>query len=77
MQLQGGTTGSQTDRQTPTMDGGEQAADEVLVEALVLAHGEDLLPLGVRHLFLDGLCSDLITRHVSTSELGGGGGRAV
>ena len=57
----GGTAGGQTDRQTHTMDGGEQAVDEVLVETLVLAHGEDLLPLGVRQLFLDGLCSDLIT----------------
>ena len=62
------------------MDGGEEAVDEVLVEVLVLAHGEDPLPLRVRHLLPDALRSDIITGHLPAPELegegrGGEGGR--
>ena len=38
-----------------TVDGGEETANEVLVEATILAHFIDLLPLSVRHVLLDGL----------------------
>ena len=45
-----------------TMDGGEEAGAEVVVEVLVLAHLEHFLPLLHGHLVLDALsCLFLIT----------------
>ena len=52
-----------------TMDGGKEAADEVLVKAAVLAHLVDLLPFRVRHVLLDHLCTHLLTREVPTTKL--------
>ena len=43
-----------------TMDGGEEAANEVLVEAPILTHFINLLPLGVRHVLLDCLRTHLL-----------------
>ena len=42
------------------MDGGEEAANEVLVEAPILTHFIDFLPLGVRHVLLDRLRTHLL-----------------
>ena len=52
-----------------TMDGGEEAANEVLVEAPILAHFIDLLPLSVRHVLLDRLRTHLLPRYVPTTKL--------
>lgn len=51
------------------MDGGEEAGDEVLVQVLILAHLEDLLPLHVRHLLLQLLCRHLLPMPVMAAEL--------
>ena len=51
------------------MDGGEEAANEVLVETPVLTHFIDLLPLGVCHVLLDRLCTHLLPRYVPTTKL--------
>ena len=51
------------------MDGGEEAANEVLVETPVLTHFIDLLPLGVCHVLLDCLRTHLLPRYVPTTKL--------
>ena len=43
-----------------TMDGGEEAANEFLVEAPILTHFINLLPLSVRHVLLDRLRTHLL-----------------
>ena len=52
-----------------TMDGGEEAANEVLVEAPILTHFIDLLPLGVCHVLLDCLRTHVLPRYVPTTKL--------
>ena len=52
-----------------TVDGGEEATDEVLVEVAVLTHLIYLLPLGVCHLVSDGLRCHLLTTQLSTPQL--------
>lgn len=39
-----------------TVDGGEEAGAQVVVEVLVLAHLKHLLPLLLSHLALDAFC---------------------
>ena len=51
------------------MDGGKEAADEVLVQATVLAHLVYLLPFRVCHVLLDHLCTHVLTREVPATKL--------
>lgn len=52
-----------------TMDGGEETRAQVVVEILVLAHFEHFLPLLLRHLALDALCSLLLLPDLLTTKL--------
>lgn len=51
------------------MDGGEEAGAQVVVQVLVLAHLEHLLPLLLGHLALDALCSLLLLPDLLTTKL--------
>ena len=55
-----------------TMDGGEEAGAEVVVEVLVLAHLKHLLPLLHRHLALDALCGLLLLAELLPAKLQAG-----
>ena len=52
-----------------TMDGREEAANEVLVEAPILTHSINLLPLGICHVLLDCPRTHLLPRYVLTTKL--------
>lgn len=54
-----------------TVDGGEEAGAQVVVQVLVLAHLKHLLPLLLRHLALDALCSLLLLPQLLTAKLQG------
>lgn len=51
------------------MDGGEEAGAQVVVQVLVLAHLENLLPLLLRHLALDAFGRLLLVAQLLPSEL--------
>lgn len=52
-----------------TVDGGEEAGAQVVVQVLVLAHLKHLLPLLLRHLALDALCSLLLLPQLLAAKL--------
>lgn len=51
------------------MDGGEEAGAQVVVQVLVLAHLKHLLPLLLRHLALDALCSLFFLSYLLPTKL--------
>ena len=52
-----------------TMNGREEGVDQILIEALILAHLVNLRPLVFSHLFTNHLCGQFLAREVTTSEL--------
>lgn len=52
-----------------TVDGGEEAGAQVVVQVLVLAHLKHLLPLLLRHLALDALCGLLFLSYLLATKL--------
>lgn len=52
-----------------TVDGGEEAGAQVVVQVLVLAHLKHLLPLLLRHLALDALCGLLFLSYLFATKL--------
>ena len=52
-----------------TVDGGEEAGAQVVVQVLVLAHLEHFLPLLLRHLALDALGGLLLLPQLLTAKL--------
>lgn len=52
-----------------TMDSGEEASAEVVVEVFVLAHLKDFLPLLNRHLVLHTFCSLVFLAKFFTTKL--------
>lgn len=52
-----------------TVDGGEEAGAQVVVQVLVLAHLKHLLPLLLRHLALDALCGLLFLSYLLAAKL--------
>lgn len=53
----------------PTVDGGEEAGAQVVVQVLILAHLKHLLPLLLRHLALDALCSLFFLSYFLSTKL--------
>lgn len=58
-----------TTDQALTVDGGEEAGAQVVVQVLVLAHLKHFLPLFLRHLALDAFCSLLLITQLLTTKL--------
>ena len=56
-------------KQQRTMDGGEEAGAQVVVEVSVLAHVIHSLPFIVRHSLLDHLCCQVFFSHLTPSKL--------
>lgn len=54
---------------TSTMDGGEQAGADVVIEVLVLAHLKHFLPFLHSHLILHTLCSLIFWTKLLASKL--------
>lgn len=55
--------------EAPTVDGGEEAGAQVVVQVLILTHLEDFLPLLLRHLALDAFRSLLLLSYLLTAKL--------
>lgn len=51
------------------MYSGEQAANKILIEVLVLTHLIDLLPLSICHLLTDDLCCHFLTTQILAPKL--------